>query len=76
MDLAERGSAARRNAAPRADIYASLRAKILARAVWSQLDLERENPCLIGGDSLTGGHHLDQNFFFRSVAGYSRFAGQ
>jgi phytoene dehydrogenase-like protein len=51
-----------------------LRAKILARAVWSPLDLERENPCLIGGDSLTGSHHLDQNFFFRPVAGYSRYA--
>ena len=51
-----------------------LRAKILGRAVWSPLDLERENPCLIGGDSLTGSHHLDQNFFFRPVAGYSRYA--
>ena len=51
-----------------------LRGKILARSVWSPLDLERENPCLIGGDNLTGSHHLDQNFFFRPVAGYSRYA--
>jgi phytoene dehydrogenase-like protein len=51
-----------------------LRGKILGRSVWSPLDLERENPCLIGGDSLTGSHHLDQNFFFRPVAGYSRYA--
>jgi phytoene dehydrogenase-like protein len=51
-----------------------LRAKILARSIWSPLDLERENPCLIGGDNLTGSHHLDQNFFFRPVAGYSRYA--
>jgi phytoene dehydrogenase-like protein len=51
-----------------------LRAKILGRSVWSPLDLERENPCLIGGDNLTGSHHLDQNFFFRPVAGYSRYA--
>ena len=51
-----------------------LRGKIMGRSVWSPLDLERENPCLIGGDNLTGSHHLDQNFFFRPVAGYSRYA--
>jgi phytoene dehydrogenase-like protein len=51
-----------------------LRAKILGRSVWSPLDLERENPCLIGGDNLTGSHHLDQDFFFRPVAVYSRYA--
>lgn len=51
-----------------------LRGKILARSVWSPRDLEHENPCLIGGDNLTGSHHLDQNFFFRPVAGYSRYA--
>jgi len=51
-----------------------LQTKILARSVWSPLDLERENPCLIGGDNLTGSHHLDQNFVFRPVAGYSRYA--
>ena len=50
-----------------------LRGKILGRAVLSPLDLERENPCLIGGDNLTGSHHLDQNFLFRPVAGYSRY---
>ncbi len=50
-----------------------LRAKILARTVVSPLDLERENPNLIGGDSLSGSHHLDQNFLFRPVAGYSRY---
>jgi phytoene dehydrogenase-like protein len=57
------------------EIYApGLRGKILGRSVWSPLDLERENPCLIGGDNLTGSHHLDQNFLFRPVAGYSRYA--
>jgi phytoene dehydrogenase-like protein len=50
-----------------------LRAKILGRSTWSPIDLERENPCLIGGDNLTGSHHLDQNFIFRPVAGYSRY---
>ncbi|HZG27997.1 MAG TPA: NAD(P)/FAD-dependent oxidoreductase [Ensifer sp.] len=49
------------------------RSKIRGRAVWSPLDLETENPNLIGGDSLSGSHHLDQNFLFRPVAGYSRY---
>ena len=50
-----------------------LRRKILGRSVVSPLDLERGNPNLIGGDSLSGSHHLDQNFLFRPVAGYSRY---
>ena len=49
------------------------RAKILARAVFSPDDLEAENPCLVGGDNLSGSHQLDQNFLFRPVAGYSRY---
>jgi phytoene dehydrogenase-like protein len=51
-----------------------LSGKILGRAVMSPLDLERENPNLIGGDSLSGSHHLDQNFLFRPVFGWSRYA--
>jgi phytoene dehydrogenase-like protein len=50
-----------------------LRGKILGRSVFSPTDLERENPNLIGGDNLSGSHHLDQNFLFRPVAGYSRY---
>lgn len=50
-----------------------IRSKIRARAIYSPVDLERENPNLIGGDSLSGSHHLDQNFLFRPVAGYSRY---
>jgi len=50
-----------------------LRAHVLGRAVFSPLDLERENPNLIGGDSLSGSHHLDQNFFLRPVPGWSRY---
>lgn len=50
-----------------------LSAKILGRAVFSPADLEMENPNLIGGDNLSGSHHLDQNFLFRPVAGYSRY---
>jgi phytoene dehydrogenase-like protein len=49
------------------------RAKILGRAVFSPDDLEAENPCLVGGDNLSGSHQLDQNFLFRPVAGYSRY---
>jgi phytoene dehydrogenase-like protein len=51
-----------------------LRSKVLARAIFSPTDLERENPNLIGGDNLSGSHHLDQNFVFRPVAGYSRYS--
>ena len=50
-----------------------LRTQILARSIFSPLDLERENPNLIGGDNLSGSHHLDQNFFFRPAAGWSRY---
>lgn len=50
-----------------------LRAHILGRAIFSPLDLERENANLIGGDSLSGSHHLDQNFFLRPVPGWSRY---
>jgi phytoene dehydrogenase-like protein len=46
---------------------------IRARAVFSPADLERENANLIGGDNLSGSHHLDQNFLFRPIAGYSRY---
>jgi len=48
-------------------------AKILARTVLSPSDLERDNPNLVGGDSLGGSHHLDQNFFFRPAFGWSRY---
>jgi len=51
-----------------------LSGKILARNVMSPLDLERENRNLIGGDSTSGSHHLDQNFVFRPVFGWSRYA--
>jgi phytoene dehydrogenase-like protein len=50
-----------------------LSGKVLGKAVFSPLDIERENPNLIGGDSLAGSHHLDQNFLFRPVFGWSRY---
>ena len=49
------------------------RDRILGRAIVSPQDLERENPNLIGGDNLSGSHHLDQNFVFRPVSGASRY---
>ena len=51
-----------------------MKSRLMGRAVFSPLDLERENPNLIGGDSLSGSHHLDQNFFLRPVPGWSRYA--
>jgi phytoene dehydrogenase-like protein len=48
-------------------------AHILGRAVLSPKDIERENPNLIGGDNLSGSHHLDQFFLFRPIAGWSRY---
>jgi phytoene dehydrogenase-like protein len=47
--------------------------KILARAVFSPVDLERENPNLVGGDQICGSHHLSQNFIFRPARGYARW---
>ena len=48
-------------------------AQVLARHVMSPVDLERDNPNLVGGDSLSGSHHLDQFFCFRPAFGYSRW---
>jgi phytoene dehydrogenase-like protein len=47
--------------------------RIIGRSVFSPDDLQTENACLIGGDNLSGSHHLDQNFLFRPVAGFSRY---
>jgi phytoene dehydrogenase-like protein len=50
-----------------------LRQKVLGRAVFSPIDLEREDPNLVGGDQICGSHHLSQNFFFRPARGFSRW---
>ncbi len=50
-----------------------LRRKILGRCVLSPADLERENPNLVGGDSIAGSHHLGQQFIFRPFLGWSRY---
>jgi len=46
-----------------------LRDRIIARSVFGPLDLERDNPNLVGGDQICGSHHLAQNFLFRPVPG-------
>jgi phytoene dehydrogenase-like protein len=48
-----------------------LRQKILGRSVFSPLDLQRENPNLVGGDQICGSHHLSQNFVFRPAHGFA-----
>jgi phytoene dehydrogenase-like protein len=50
-----------------------LRQRILGRRLISPADLERENPNLVGGDSLGGSHHLRQQFVFRPFLGWSRY---
>jgi len=50
-----------------------LSGKVLGRAVFSPLDLERDNPNLVGGDHLAGSHHPAQHFLFRPVPGWSRY---
>jgi phytoene dehydrogenase-like protein len=50
------------------------KAKVLARYVESPADLERRNPNLVGGDQLGGSHHLSQNFMFRPMPGWARYA--
>jgi len=46
---------------------------ILARQVMSPDDFERENANLIGGDCVSGSHHLDQNYFARPFPGWTRY---
>ena len=47
--------------------------KVLARTVLSPVDLERDNPNLVDGDSLSGSHHLDQFFMLRPGWGRARW---
>jgi phytoene dehydrogenase-like protein len=47
------------------------RAKILARHIVTPLQLEAENPNLVGGDQICGSHHLSQHFLFRPARGYA-----
>ena len=47
------------------------RGKILARRIVTPLDLEADNPNLVGGDQVCGSHHLSQNFLFRPARGHA-----
>ena len=47
------------------------RAKTLARRIVTPLDLESDNPNLVGGDQVCGSHHLHQHFLFRPVRGHA-----
>jgi phytoene dehydrogenase-like protein len=50
-----------------------LRSRILACHVISPADMERDNPNLVGGDSVSGSHHLSQNLVNRPFFGWSRY---
>jgi phytoene dehydrogenase-like protein len=45
------------------------RAKTLAQRIVTPLELEADNPNLVGGDQVCGSHHLTQNFLFRPGLG-------
>lgn len=44
---------------------------VRGRRVVTPVELERQNPNLVGGDQVTGSHHLAQNFLFRPVRGHA-----
>ena len=47
------------------------RAKILAQRIVTPLELEADNPNLVGGDQVCGSHHLAQHFLFRPARGHA-----
>lgn len=48
-------------------------ALVLDRAVLSPADLQSADVNLVHGDSISGSHHLRQNFIFRPLPGWSRY---
>ena len=48
-----------------------LRSKILGQRIVTPVELEYDNPNLVGGDQVCGSHHLSQNFLFRPARGYA-----
>ena len=50
-----------------------IRELVTGMAVLSPADLERQNPNLVGGDSLSGSMHLRQNFLLRPAWGMSGY---
>ena len=54
------------------DRYApGIRGRILGQRIVTPVELEADNPNLVGGDQLCGSHHLAQNFLFRPVRGHA-----
>ncbi|HVG46849.1 MAG TPA: NAD(P)/FAD-dependent oxidoreductase, partial [Rubellimicrobium sp.] len=47
------------------------RARILAQRIVTPTELEADNPNLVGGDQVTGSHHLSQHFLFRPLRGHA-----
>ena len=47
------------------------RARILGRRIVTPLELEADNPNLVGGDQVCGSHHLSQHFLFRPARGHA-----
>jgi phytoene dehydrogenase-like protein len=47
------------------------RGTILGRRIVTPFDLEADNPNLVGGDQVTGSHHLSQHFLFRPLRGHA-----
>ena len=50
-----------------------LRDCIIAKYLETPQDIENENPNFVGGDCVSGSHHLGQNFFFRPLLGWSNY---
>jgi phytoene dehydrogenase-like protein len=46
-------------------------ANILGQRIVTPMDLEADNPNLVGGDQVCGSHHLSQHFLFRPVRGHA-----
>lgn len=47
------------------------RAKIVGQRIVTPLELQAENPNLVGGDQVCGSHHLSQHFLFRPMRGHA-----
>jgi phytoene dehydrogenase-like protein len=50
-----------------------LRECIIAKAAQTPQEIERDNPNFVGGDCVSGSHHLAQNFLFRPFLGWSNY---
>ena len=48
-----------------------LQHKVLGKRIVTPLDLEADNPNLVGGDQVCGSHHLTQHFLFRPARGFA-----